>query len=149
MIEIEIIVSDEVSGMLTVESDKVRNYVCAIIESSGFSDAEINIVFIGDEQMIELNETYKKRSGTTDVLSFTLSEKGDEKLEGEVYISLEKAQKQCSQFLSPFEEEVVRLVTHGVLHLTGRTHDSEEELKDMINETERLVRSFFNSGGTK
>ena len=149
MIEVEIIESDEIGGKLPVDIDKVHEYVCSIIRSSGFSEADINIIFIGDEKMIELNETYKKKPGTTDVLSFNLSEEDTGRIEGEVYISLEKAQKQSSDYLSSFDEEVVRLVTHGILHLTGRVHNSDDELKSMINDTEKLVKSFFDSGGTK
>ena len=60
MIAIEIIVSEEVEGLLTVDKSRLHEYTKYVCESSGFHNVKVNIVFIGDERMTTLNETYKK-----------------------------------------------------------------------------------------
>ncbi len=93
--------------------------------------------------MSQLNEQYRKRPGTTDVLSFTLSEESSPALEGEIYISQEQAARQAKEYAVPLEEEIIRLVTHGILHLAGRTHDTDEDFKLYRKDTERLMRRYY------
>lgn len=94
--------------------------------------------------MAELNENYKNRNGTTDVLSFNISDELSDICEGEIYVSLSRAKSQSSEYGVSYTEEIIRLVTHGLLHLGGRVHDSEEEYQAMTSDTEKFVSSFFN-----
>jgi len=140
---IEIIVSDEVIELFPLKQKQLQGYAENVLKSNGIKKYDINIVFINNEKMSELNEKYKKRKGTTDVLSFNLSDDTSEKVEGEVYISLERAEEQSLDCNVPYEEEIIRLVTHGLLHLAGRTHDSDEEYQSMMEDTEKYVNNFF------
>jgi len=146
MIKIDVIVSDEVAGLFPFQIPLLQKYVVKVIQTSDFSECDINIVFIDDKTMSELNEKYKGTPGSTDVLSFSLSEEDSDVLEGEVYVSLQSAKEQSLGYDIPFEEEIVRLVTHGLLHLTGRVHDTEENYKSMTEDTEDHVKSFFADG---
>jgi len=142
LVTVEVIISEEVAGQLPVEQNHLHDYAVSVFENSGFHDVDVNIVFVGDERMTSLNETYKKRAGTTDVLSFNLSDGDSGCLEGEVYVSLERAEKQAADYTVPFSEEVVRLVTHGLLHLTGRVHDTPETVQSMNEDTDTLMKSY-------
>ena len=93
--------------------------------------------------MSHLNEQYRKQTGTTDVLSFTLSEASSPVLEGEIYISLEQTERQVKELEVPLAEEIIRLVTHGMLHLTGRTHETEKDFKSYMEDTEQLMRRYY------
>jgi len=146
MIKIDVIVSDEVAGLFPFQIPLLQKYVVKVIQTSDFSECDINIVFIDDKTMSELNEKYKGTPGSTDVLSFSLSEEDSDVLEGEVYVSLQSAKEQSLGYDIPFEEEIVRLVTHGLLHLIGRVHDTEENYKSMVEDTEHHVKSFFADG---
>jgi probable rRNA maturation factor len=149
MMEIDIIVSEDVADLMPVDVERLREYALAILSRSGLIAGEVNIVFIGDEFMAELNETYKGREGTTDVLSFNLTDELAGGLSGEVYVSLERARSQADELGVSFEEEVVRLVTHGLLHLAGHVHDTEEQHRVMTERTETLVGEFFSARGEK
>ena len=142
MIEVDVIVSDEVSDLFPLKQSQVQKYSIEVLKSSGISQCEVNIVFINDEKMTDLNEKYKKRKGPTDVLSFNLSDESSGRVEGEVYISLEKAKEQSLEFNVPYREEIIRLVTHGLLHLADYTHDSEEKYQSMMENTEKFVSRF-------
>lgn len=149
MTEIEIIVSHVVLELFPLQLERIRTFAETVIKSSGITNFDINIVFIDNDKMTELNESYKKRTGTTDVLSFDLSDEASDTLEGEVYISLERAIEQASECGVPGEEEIIRLVTHGLLHLSGRTHKNNEDFQSMTFETEKFVDKYFNNGDVK
>jgi len=143
MLDVSIIADDDITLDLPVKESDMHKYAVHVLQSSGIKSSEVNIVFIGDDAMTVLNETYKKREGTTDVLSFTLSEENAEILVGEIYISLERAKAQATEFFVPFPEEIVRLVTHGLLHLTGKVHDTDESHGEMNELTERFLDDYF------
>ena len=146
MREIDVMVSDEISEGFPLALDRVKSYAARLLHDCDIDRYALNIVFIGDQYMTEINETYRKRPSTTDVLSFDLSDKVSGVLEGEVYISFERAAKQAAQWDVAIEEELVRLITHGLLHLAGRTHHTIEEYQSLMEETERFVRGFFKGG---
>ena len=149
MLEIEIIVGDEVSGILPVNSRRLETYARDVLAGNGAANGECNIVFVGDGFMTELNETYKGRTGTTNVLSFNLTDELSDGFCGEVYISLDKAKAQSDELGIPFNEEVVRLVTHGLLHLAGHLHDTDDAHVSMTAKTEELVKAFFAKRGAR
>lgn len=82
------------------------------------SVGSIRLVLIGDRKMAALHREFLNVPGTTDVLTFDLSEPG-EALEGEIYICLDQARRQARDYRVPLYEEVARLAAHGVLHLAG------------------------------
>ncbi len=142
--EIEIIVNDEILGLFSLEPEQLQKYAIFVLKSKGVSQFNVNIVFINDSEMTELNEKFKNIKSSTDVLSFNLSDEYSDIIEGEIYISLERAKEQSLDYNVPFEEEIIRLVTHGLLHLTGCKHDNKEEYQSMTKDTEKFVNNFFN-----
>jgi probable rRNA maturation factor len=102
----------------------------------------VNIILVDDKFMRRLNRKFTKRAGTTDVLSFEMSEwihsgKEDENLLkefadpggilGEIYINLDQAKKNAKNYKVKFTDEVALLVTHGVLHLLGYDHKKKSD----------------------
>ena len=145
-INVDVYVSDEVAGIVPIDGDSVSSFAYNVLTSNGIDSCSVNIVFINDTVIAEMNVQYRQKEGATDVLAFILSEEGDDTLEGEVYVSLERAKAQAAEFGVPFSEETMRLVTHGLLHLTGMTHDTVEDHDTMTATTEKLVDEFFGRG---
>lgn len=79
----------------------------------------VNIVLTDDESIIRLNRRFRGTDGPTDVLAFPFKEPD---FLGEVYVSLDQARSQANQYGCSIEEEIKRLVLHGLLHLLGYTH---------------------------
>jgi probable rRNA maturation factor len=140
---VEVMVDEDVSGLFPLEEEQIEKYAVGVLIASEVPDSEINVIFVGNETMSELNINYKDKEGTTDVLSFNLSDEGDGLVEGEVYVCLERAKEQASELGVPYEEEIIRLVTHGLLHLSGRVHDTEAEYESMMADTDKFVKKFF------
>lgn len=77
------------------------------------------MVLADDSLLASLNERFKGRKGPTDVLSFPFDE---EDFLGEIYISLDRAKSQAARYNATENEEIKRLVVHGLLHLLGYNH---------------------------
>jgi probable rRNA maturation factor len=104
--------------------------------------SELSVALVDDAAIAGLNEHYRGKSGPTDVLSFSLVE-GDHsdhrgRLLGDVVISVETAAAQASERHRSLDEEVTRLLIHGVLHLLGHDHLEADERRRMWAEQRRL-----------
>ena len=77
------------------------------------------MILIGDREMSRLHREYGGAPGTTDVLTFDLSDHSGGAVDGDIYISLDQARRQAQQYRQPLYKEVARLAVHGVLHLAG------------------------------
>ena len=104
---------------------------------------EFSITLLGDQEMEKLNTRYLGRNVTTDVLAFSMGT--DELAFGDVYVCVDQASRQAKEHEIPLDEELVRLVVHGALHVLG--HDHPEDLgrftSPMFELQERLVRQVF------
>lgn len=109
---------------------------------------ELNIQFISDSAIAAFNAQYRQQDRSTDVLSFAALDNGSlpaEILEaipcnlGDLLISVETAQKQCELHGHTLLEELVWLVTHGLLHLLGWDHPDEAHLQKMLSMQQKLL----------
>lgn len=92
--------------------------------------AGATIAFVSDRAMRGLNKRYRGRAATTDVLSFPSEQEEWERMEGanlgDVVISIDKAFEQAAEHGLDFDEEVAQLILHGLLHLHGYDHESDD-----------------------
>lgn len=109
--------------------------------------ADVSIVFIDDQRMIELNSQYLHHNVTTDVLSFPLSDEANT-LEGEVYVNLDQAQRQAREYGVTVHNEVARLVIHGLLHLVGYRDATKREKIRMTEMEEMFLSRLYTVVGT-
>ena len=106
------------------------------------SDSDLTIVLTDDKQLHELNKEYLDVDSPTDVLSFPASETDPETgsvYVGDILISIPRATEQAQAAGHPLEAEVQLLVVHGVLHLLGYDHASDEEKTLMWNEQAKVL----------
>jgi len=87
----------------------------------------VNVVLCDDDLITELNERFRGRGTATDVLAFPFEE---EDFLGEVYVSLDRVQRQAEEYGVSLEDELRRLVVHGLLHLLGYTHEQMRPLME-------------------
>lgn len=120
----------------TVALEKMVVDVCKDINLAAQS---ISVVFINDNQLAEMHGTYLNDPSPTDVITFDL---GDDAIEGEIYISFDMAGKQAVDFKVSLEEEVIRLIIHGLLHLAG-FDDLEEDAKAEMKMHENRLVDFY------
>ena len=103
----------------------------------------VTIVFNNDSKMRQLNNGFRGKNTTTDVLSFTYEVdefETDSNFLGDIVISLEQAKRQAIENNLAFEIEVKQLILHGFLHLLGFDHETD---KGEMNELELKLREKF------
>ncbi len=108
---------------------------------------EVSVVLGNDQYIHELNRQYRGKDCPTDVLSFALNEGEEpevidapgEVLLGDIIISLETATRQAEEYGHSLERELAYLTVHGILHLLGYDHMTEEEKSEMREEEEYVL----------
>lgn len=107
--------------------DAIRTWVGRVIKKHKGTATSINFIFVTDKALRAVNAQYLNHDYNTDVVTFPLNEPG-EPIEGEVYISIDTIKSNSKRFKVSFEEELHRVIIHGVLHLLGYD-DQTEALK--------------------
>ena len=109
-----------------------------VLEGLGleFSDKEvqINIIFVDDMHIRQLNKRYRNADIPTDVLAFPMGEKSPESGEhilGDIAISVETAKRHAEKYGHGLQEELSLLLIHGILHLAGYDHEKNDDVRKM------------------
>lgn len=112
-----------------VQSTTWKQFAQRAIEAVGKENHTVAIVFLSDAAMRKLNRQFRGKSHATDVLSFPAAqepfEKGEELSLGEIVISVETAARQAKDNGLSFSNEVQQLILHGLLHLSGYDHETD------------------------
>jgi probable rRNA maturation factor len=127
-----------------VDVARLRRSGRAVLGALGEGDSELSIALVDDAAIRALNAQWRGLSRATDVLSFSQLE-GDfadrrGRLLGDVVISVETAAAQAAERHRSLDETVTRLLIHGVLHLLGHDHETDDEARRMRAEERRLWR---------
>ncbi len=119
---------------------KIRTWVKSILTSERKVPGDITYVFCSDDYLGAMNEKYLKHNSFTDIITFDYSEKG--KLSGDICISIERIQENAINFKTTFDEELGRVMAHGVLHLSGYKDKTQDEKKEMRGKEDFYLTSF-------
>ena len=123
-----------------IHGSETLRVVRRVLKGERCADAELNVVFVNDKQMIRMNRTYLRHDYTTDVLSFLYSENGKKNLDGEVYVNVDQAKRQSAEYRVTLANELRRLVAHGVLHLLGYTDETKRKRNMMTVKEDRYLQ---------
>jgi len=136
---IDIAVEDGVA----VDTESVEATLIFTLEYLGIGPCEVSVSVVGDETMRQLNKQYRNLDEPTDVLSFA-QEEGEEvfgsvRILGDIVISLDTMERNALLFDVEPSIELQRLLIHGVLHLLGRDHATNEEREEMLLLQEKIL----------
>jgi probable rRNA maturation factor len=118
--------------------------VLALLELDNW---DLSLLFCGEQFMASLNEEYRHKSGPTDVLSFEQGEwyeDGNKRrfLAGDVVLCLDAMLRNADDFKVTPDEELKRLVVHGILHLSGMDHEGTEADEPMLIRQEAMLKDL-------
>jgi probable rRNA maturation factor len=118
--------------------EAVASWLSTVITSENKKEGEINYIFCDDEYLHKINLEYLNHDTLTDIISFDYT-MGNE-LSGDIFVSVERVKDNAVDFNVPFEEELKRVLVHGVLHYCGYKDKGEaEELLMRSKEDEKLA----------
>lgn len=118
------------------QKNEIKKWLKDAALNEGFTIKEINFIFCSDEYLHRINVEYLNHDTLTDIITFDNSEiKG--KIEGDIFISIERVKDNSGDFGVSFEQELKRVMIHGVMHLCGykdKTPQQEKQMRAKENE---------------
>lgn len=136
-----IAILDETGAIESRYKSRLKKIAKAVLKNlDAPKDLELSISFIDDKRMRELNRTYRNIDRTTDVLSFPQGEEGPgATLLGDIVISEETARRHAVSYGNSTQEEIKKLIVHGILHLFGYEHKKKKETLEMRQKENELL----------
>ena len=133
--------------------DRARDFALAVLSRLGKEAWDLSILICDDSFIRGLNRQYRDKDEPTDVLSFEQGDSyrdpgGAERiLAGDIVISLDALARNAEEFRISRDEELRRLIVHGILHLTGLDHEDNDPSRPMLLLQEELISGLIASGG--
>jgi probable rRNA maturation factor len=127
-------------------SGSMSGFALKVLEEIRRDNWEFSIMLCSDKIITELNAKYRNKNEPTDILSFTQDCQQDEEnavyLPGDIVISLDSMRENTKYFAVNEDEELRRLVIHGILHLDGMDHETLDEKEPMLILQEKILGSL-------
>ena len=130
------------------ELEIVHKVLLSAIDKEKLENVSFNLIIVDNSYIHELNKNYRGIDRETDVITFALEDEdslvlpGDERILGDIYISIDKARSQAEEYGHSFLREISFLAVHGFYHLLGYDHQTEEEEKIMFQKQEEVLESY-------
>ena len=121
---------------------KLKAWIETIIKKEKMSLGNLNYSFTSDESLLKINIEYLKHNTYTDIITFNYNE--GKEISGDIFISIERVKENANKFEVSFEEELHRVMIHGVLHLSGYKDKSKAD-SDLMRKKENASLRLFKS----
>jgi probable rRNA maturation factor len=124
-----------------VDARRLKSDARKLLRAVGEDSSALSISLVGDGEIAVLNREHRGKDKATDVLSFPLEPSADmpERLLGDIVISVDTARRQAAEYDAPLQNEINRLLIHGILHVLGHDHEESAERARMEAEERRLA----------
>ena len=136
----EIRINGEIQEV-AAEIELLTNVVDWICRQNNLQPESIDIILVDDDTLREMHKIYLDDDSVTDVMTFNLAD--DKSIEGEIYISVPRATAQSLEYGVTLIQELVRLIIHGCLHLSGYDDQAEDSRKEMKKIEDNLVLTAY------
>lgn len=116
---------------------RVKRWITDIIKAQGKKVGDISYLFCDDAYLIEVNRSYLNHDTYTDIITFDYVE--DNLISGDIMISVERVKENAQVFGSTFDQELLRVIIHGILHLLGQGDKTVPEAAQMRKKEEAAL----------
>lgn len=120
---------------------EISKWISGVITSEEFKEGDINYVFCSDDYLYKLNVEFLKHDTLTDIISFDNSI--GKILHGDIFISIERVKENAKTFSVSFQEELYRVIVHGVLHYCGYKDKTEADSKLMREKENFYLKQLY------
>ena len=117
----------------------LREWIGQTIDKEGFKEGELNYIFCSDEQLLEKNIEFLNHDTFTDIISFDYTM--GKLISGDIFISIDRVTENAKSFNTSFQDELNRVMIHGILHYC-RYNDKSEEDKSLMRSKEDYYLSL-------
>jgi len=128
--------------VVALDYPRLKDCARAVLAGEGVTEAKVSLAFVDDATIAGLNKRFLEHEGPTDVITFPLSGRGARRLEGEVVIGAEVAQREARDRGHDVNTELCLYVIHGALHLCGYNDRSRRDASAMRNKEREYLRQL-------
>lgn len=128
--------NSECSDFTLKNKPKYQKWIKCILSNYSVKAIELNYIFCTDQYLHNLNTEYLKHDTYTDIITFQYSE-DNLHIEGDIFISIDRIKENSANLCIPFNEELLRVMSHGILHMIGFNDKSPME-QNIMRENENL-----------
>lgn len=128
------------SDFLLDDEAKFSDWASRVVTSEGGTSKQVDYIFCSDNYLLEMNKKYLMHDTFTDIITFDYAE--GKRVGGDIFISIDRVKENALLFKTDFEEELLRVMAHGLLHLFGYTDKSEEGKAEMRSKEEEKIKLF-------
>lgn len=118
----------------------IKNLIIEVIRNESKIPDGLNFIFTRDKDLMEINKEFLKSDYLTDVIAFDYNAKN--KIRGEIYINVDAVKRNSVKYKVNLEDEIIRVMIHGALHLTGYDDKTSEEKKRMRKLENQWLKKF-------
>lgn len=127
--------------MVSVHRRPLERWIRAVAAEYGFSVGELTYIFCSDEKILSVNQEFLQHDYYTDVITFDYS--SPSQVSGDIFISLDTVASNAVEAGVSAEEELKRIIIHGLLHLTGQADKTPETKAEMTRKEEAALRKII------
>ncbi len=127
---------NEVSFVLS-HQQQIIQWVIKSVEAEGYALTRIDVVFCTDDFLLDINKQHLGHDYYTDIITFPLNANP---ILAELYISIDRVKENAAEFKIPFDDELHRVIIHGVMHLCGYDDHDENDIALMRNKEETYLQ---------
>jgi rRNA maturation RNase YbeY len=121
---------------------KLKTFLPVLAKKEGRVLEALNYVFCSDDYLLDMNRQFLQHDYYTDIITFDLGVPGAKGIVGEVYISIDRVKDNARSLGVSFEDELVRVVCHGLLHLCGYRDKKKVEQAAMRQAEDKYLKLF-------
>ena len=110
---------------------RIRQWIRRVLHLQKFQESDITYIFCSDDHLLGINQRFLNHNTYTDIITFDLGSQ-PEKVVAEIYISVDRIEENAGKFNTEFDNELARVMIHGILHLCG--------YKDKTPQDKRVMR---------
>lgn len=123
------------------EKVKTKRWLKALSAEEGYTIGELNYIFCSDEYLHKINVDYLDHDTYTDIITFDNSDE-DHVLEGDIFISIDRIKENATNQQQEFLDELLRVLSHGLYHLSGYKDKLEQEIAIMRSKENNAISKF-------
>jgi rRNA maturation RNase YbeY len=126
--------------------NNIRDLLNLVSKKKNQRISQLNYVLVDDEALLEINMKHLQHDTYTDIITFDLRDGLSGPVEGEIYISIDRVKENAEVAGVDFENEFIRVVSHGLLHLLGYKDKTAAQAKEMRQEEEACLSLWADLG---
>lgn len=124
----------------SINRNMISGYLQEIITLEGYIYSDLSLIFCSDNYLLEMNKKYLNHDYFTDIITFNYNI--DKTISGDLFISIDRVKENASEVKQTFDNELYRVIFHGVLHLIGYDDKDEISVKEMKEKENYYLQKF-------